>query len=603
MEAARTGFGLVTFSDLHQAPLFLKTSHSLFSRLSLSLKPMKHDFSCVKATTKSSTSDDLESGRPSTHFPPSFWGDYFLSLSVDDSEFDKIAREIESVMKPNVRDRLISSHNSNKDKIRLIHLLISLGISHYFETEIEMILNQAFEELDGIMAEEDDLETISIMFEVFRLYQHNISCDTLVRFKGEDGRFKESLVGDVRGMLQLYQAAHLGTPSEYIMEEAKSFTRSQLESLVASTTIPPHLSSHIRDALYRARYHNMEILVAREYICFYEQEEGHDLTLLKFAKLNFNYCRLHYIHELKTLTKWWKDLDIPSKLPYARDRIVEVYFPTLGVYFEPRFSLGRIIMTKIIIILVVLDDTCDSYATFPQAKSLIDSLQRWDLEAIDELPSYLIIVVRLILETMGEIEREMKPRGRSASVQHTIDETKSLGRAYLAISKWASAGHVPTFEEYMEVGLVTAGMDDFASYSFIAMEDCDEKPLYEWFNSKPKIFQALCAIYRINNDIVTYEREMKTGEVANGVNCYMNQHDVTKEEAVEELSKMARDNYKIVMEELLTTIDVPRPVLVRCLNIARLIDVFCKDGTDEFTNPHGKLKDLITSLFIHPIPV
>jgi len=64
---------------------------------------------------------------------------------------------------------------------------------------------------------------------------------------------------------------------------------------------------------------------------------------------------------------------------------------------------------------------------------------------------------------------------------------------------------MPTFDEYMEVGEVTGGMDDFALYSFIAMEDCDEKPLYEWFDSKPKILQALSVLYRINNDIVTYE--------------------------------------------------------------------------------------------------
>ncbi|XP_010501939.1 PREDICTED: terpenoid synthase 30 [Camelina sativa] len=604
MEATRMGFGIRNFSYLHQVPLCLKTSLTLPRPPSLSLiKPIKHDFFCVKATAKSSTSDDHETRRPLTNFSPSLWGDYFSSLPNDDSEFDEIAREIDMVMKPKVRDRLTSSHNSNKDKIRLIHLLISLGISHYFETEIEMILNQAFEDLDGLMAEEDDLETVSIMFEVFRLYQHKMSCDTFVKFKGEDGKFKESLVGDVRGMLQLYQAAHLGTLSEDIMEEAKSFARNQLESLAASTTTSSHLSSYIRNTLFRARYHNMEILVAREYISFYDQEESHDQTLLKFAKLSFNYCRLHYIQELKTLTKWWKDLDVSSQLPYLiRDRIVECYFPAMGLYYEPRYSLARIIAAKITMIVVVLDDTCDSYATFPEVKSLIDSLQRWDLEAIDELPSYSKIVVRLILETMGEIEKEMKPQGRSASVQHTINETKTLGRAYQAISKWAGASHVPTFEEYMEVGLVTAGMAYFALYSFIAMEECDEKPLYEWYNSKPKILQALCPIFRLNNDIVSYEREMSRGEVANGVNCYMKQHGVTKDVAVEELSKMARDSYKIVMEEFFTTIDMPRPVVKRCFNIARMVNVFYKD-TDEFTNPDGNIKDLITSLFIHPFPV
>lgn len=79
-------------------------------------------------------------------------------------------------MKPHVRDMLVSSHICDKERIRLIHLLISLAISHYFEDEIEEVLKHAFENLEGLIAEEDDLETISIMFEVFRLYGHKMSC-------------------------------------------------------------------------------------------------------------------------------------------------------------------------------------------------------------------------------------------------------------------------------------------------------------------------------------------------------------------------------------------------------------------------------------------
>lgn len=75
--------------------------------------------------------------------------------------------------------------------------------------------------------------------------------------------------------------------------------------------------------------------------------------------------------------RWWKDINLASRLPYIRDRIVEVYFPGVGLYFEPRYSLGRIITAKIIMAVVALDDTCDAYATFPEAKSLIDSVQRY----------------------------------------------------------------------------------------------------------------------------------------------------------------------------------------------------------------------------------
>lgn len=79
-------------------------------------------------------------------------------------------------LKPKVRDMLISSKNSDNEKIRLIHLLINLGIAYHFEIEVDEILNQAFGNLEDIIAKEDDLETISIMFEVFRLRGYYMPC-------------------------------------------------------------------------------------------------------------------------------------------------------------------------------------------------------------------------------------------------------------------------------------------------------------------------------------------------------------------------------------------------------------------------------------------
>lgn len=81
---------------------------------------------------------------------------------------------------------------------------------------------------------------------------------------------------------------------------------------------------------------------------------------------------------------------------------------------------------------------------------------------------------------------------------------KKLARAYLAISKWSRTSHVPTFEEYMEFGMQTS-MDQFAAYSFIAMEDCDVAQMCEWYNSRPKMMEALNGVYCLKNDISTYE--------------------------------------------------------------------------------------------------
>lgn len=89
-------------------------------------------------------------------------------------------------------------------------------------------------------------------------------------------------------------------------------------------------------------------------------------------------CFLHfkcYIYNCR----WWKDLDLASKLPYMRDRLVETFISALIVYFEPKYSRGRIIFTKLLIVGVGMDDTCDAFGTLPEVESFIASLQRYIL--------------------------------------------------------------------------------------------------------------------------------------------------------------------------------------------------------------------------------
>lgn len=76
--------------------------------------------------------------------------------------------------------------------------------------------------------------------------------------------------------------------------------------------------------------------------------------------------------------RWYKDHDFASNLqPFYRDRIVELHFFVLAMYFEPKFSSARIMLTKFFKVLTILDDTCDRYASLPEAKSLVNSLERY----------------------------------------------------------------------------------------------------------------------------------------------------------------------------------------------------------------------------------
>ena len=51
----------------------------------------------------------------------------------------------------------------------------------------------------------------------------------------------------------------------------------------------------------------------------------------------------------------------------------------MGIYFEPRYSVARVIGTKISMIMTVVDDTYDAYGTLPEVISFTDALQRYNL--------------------------------------------------------------------------------------------------------------------------------------------------------------------------------------------------------------------------------
>ncbi|WZY85230.1 hypothetical protein YC2023_031614 [Brassica napus] len=179
--------------------LFPVNKLSCFPLMSVPTKPPK--FVRLKATT-TMTRDDQESNRTFKELLPSPWTDQFHTISVDVSEIDALRKEID-VLKPKVKKALMSYQgiDSAKKRILMIYLLVSLGLAHHFEDEIDETIKEGFEKKEEMIEGENDLYTVSIIFWVFRRYGPYI----FRRFTKDNGNFKESLVGDAKGMLSLYE--------------------------------------------------------------------------------------------------------------------------------------------------------------------------------------------------------------------------------------------------------------------------------------------------------------------------------------------------------------------------------------------------------------
>nr|DAD48136.1 TPA_asm: hypothetical protein HUJ06_018073 [Nelumbo nucifera] len=374
-------------------------------------------------------------------------------------------------------------------------------------------------------------------------------------------------------MLSLYEAAHLGVDGEEVLDESLAFTTAHLK-LVTTTANSP-IVKQVMHALEQPFHKGM-----------IRKDETHNEVLLKLAKLDFNRLQSLHLKELSQVSRWWKDLDFASKLPYARDRVVECYFLMIGVYPEPQFSFGPMILTKVIAMISVIDDTYDAYGTLEELQLFTDAIERWDIGEIDQLPEYMKVVYLALLGVYNEIEEQMKKEGRSYCVFYTKEEMKNLVRAYFVEAKWFSKGHIPTFEEYMENAIVGATHSILAVTSFVGMGEIATKEAMEWMSNMPNIVKSSCIISRIMDDIVTNEFEQQRGHVCSGSECYMKQYGMSRQEVTEEFHKKITDGWKDMNKE--------------CLR--RVIDVVYKHE-DGYTNAHKVLKDHIISLIVDPIPI
>lgn len=82
----------------------------------------------------------------------------------------------------------------------------------------------------------------------------------------------------------------------------------------------------------------------------------------------------------------------------------------------------------------------------------------------------------------------------------------------------------------------------------------------------------------------------------------MKQHRATEEETVHEFRKQIAKAWGDLNEECLYPNTVPMPLLMRILNLARVIHVVYQDE-DGYTHAGTVLKDVVSSLLINPIPM
>uniref|UniRef100_F6I6K2 Terpene synthase metal-binding domain-containing protein n=1 Tax=Vitis vinifera TaxID=29760 RepID=F6I6K2_VITVI len=147
----------------------------------------------------------------------------------------------------------------------------------------------------------------------------------------------------------------------------------------------------------------MPRLEARWFIDLYEKRQDMNHILVELAKLDYNMVQATHQEELRHMSSWWRSTRLGEKLNFARDRLMESFLWTVGVIFEPQYEYCRRMSTKVNTLVTIIDDVYEVYGTLDELELFTDAVDRWDINAMDQLPEHMKLCFLALYNSINEM--------------------------------------------------------------------------------------------------------------------------------------------------------------------------------------------------------
>ncbi|XP_073127566.1 (-)-alpha-terpineol synthase-like [Henckelia pumila] len=559
----------------------------------------------------SALSCDEALNRRSANYKPPIWDfDFIQSLSSEytDERYATKACELKEQVKRMLEGQDIISVVGVLAEV--IDDLQKMGICYHFEDEIKKILTSIYDKRYVINNIEEwnetaDLYSTALEFRLLRQHGFPVSQEIFDRFKNERGEFEPCLGEDTKGLLQLYEASHLLTEGEETLEAARDFATFFLRKNLEEGTIgvlDENLSSSVRHSLEMPLHWRVPRPNARWFIEEYGRRPYMNPILLEFAKLDFNIVQATHQQELKHVSRWWSRTGLAEKLPFARDRLVECYFWNIGWLSGPQNGYSRVTLAKVNSLITIIDDIFDVYATLEELQLLNDVIQRWDIEALDQLPDYMQMCYLALNNLVDETAYHVLKEQGLAIVPYLRKLWKDLSHTYIHEAEWYSKGYTPRLEEYMKIAWISISTPLMLGFAFVLMTNTIlMEAAVSKFLRYHDIVRWSGTFVRLANDLGTSKDEMERGDVPKSIQCYMNQTGESKEMAEEHVRGLICATWKRMNEELqATNSEFSCKFTTGAADLGRMAMYMYQHG-DGHGHQNLEIKRRISSLLFQPI--
>ncbi|CAM8994965.1 unnamed protein product [Rhodiola kirilowii] len=606
---------LLVLNPLYSSSLTYRSSTRLKTESKFVLKVAQRNNKYKSLAVRSSSSVNhvaepaVAVARRSANYKDCVWDHDYIQFSMPNNYIgEKFKNQMEE-MKQQVLV-MVGCVSDEGEQLELIDDLQRLGVAYHFEKEIRTMLNKIYYTNyvfndDKSALDDADLYRTALACRLFRQHGFAVPQDVLKLFLDDTGKFKSSLCADIKGLISLYEASYLATEGEDIMEEAWTFTTANLSKLNnADNAYLDALSARALDMPLHWRNVRSE---ARWFIDeAYVKKPRMSQLLLQFAKLDFNIVQAIYLEELRDLSRWWTNLGFEKDLSFARDSLVVSYLWGMIGSPDPQYGNSRKAVGSMGAVLSDVDDIYDLYGTLEEVELFTNTIHRWDVESMKQLPHYMKKCYFACYNRVNDLAYEvLKLKGVDVTL-YLKKAWEDLSSAYLKEARWFHSGYKPTLEEYMSNAWISVAIPLCYLHAHIFDSTPSARNQEKYLETNPEIVKWACTIIRLADDLGTSPDEMERGDTPKSIQCYMNDTGASKQAAQKHVEGLMREAWKklntCVMEEKTLT---PEGVK-RLVNLVRASHFFYQHG-DEHGDGHGVqdgvTKHLMSQVLFDQIPL
>ncbi|KAI3687932.1 hypothetical protein L1987_81637 [Smallanthus sonchifolius] len=536
--------------------------------------------------------------RRSANYAPSLWS--FEDIQSLSSEYTgEDYKERADTLKDAVK-LMIREVGNPLNTLELVDDLQRLGISYHFEDEItnlvEVVYNNYYKTRNKWNTM--DLNLKALGFRLLRQHGYQVHQEIFHNFKDNAQNLKPNSLKDMVGMLNLYEASYHSFEDESILDNVREFTTKYLKE--NQDKMDESISSLVSHALELPLHWRVPRVESKWFIEVYEKRSDMNPILLDLAKLDFNMVQAVHIKDIKLESRWWRNTRWATKLSFIRDSLVPSFLWTVGFGYLSQYSLGRSSLAKAVTMITAIDDVYDVYGTLNELEKFTDIIDRWDINAMEELPDYMKICFLGFYNTINEISYNTLTNTGILILPYLKKAWADLCKAYLVEARWYYSGYTPTLQEFLDNGYVSGAGPVVLMHAKFATSVGATEEILERMAELENIDHYSSLILRLADDLGTSTDELARGDVPKSVQCYMHESGATEEEARGYIKEMIRDAWKkLNKERTLANSQFSREYIEYAANTARMAQFMYGEG-----DGHGRpeiTKSHISSLLFNPI--